>query len=145
MDQMEDYGGDEVKSSSKLLQNILCSVAERDTEESLHALEDFDKFEGTMSLNGIKNRFEQLQVKLNEVRFHSLFKLQKAINKIAMVLQPMPHLVHEVFNSWTAPKGQAQLSKIIKSVSTKVKKFKPKTPTTKDKKEYSEPKQDKTK
>ena len=75
MDQMEDYGGDEVKSSSKLLQNILCSVAERDTEESLHALEDFDKFEGTMSLNGIKNRFEQLQVKLNEVRFYSLCKL----------------------------------------------------------------------
>ena len=145
MDQMEEYGGGEAQSATKLLQNLLCSIAECDTEDFLHALGEFDKFEGTVSLNGIKNRFEQLITKLNEVRFHSLFSLQKAINKLAVVLQPMPHLVHEVFNSWTAPKGQAQLSKIIKSVSTEVKKFKPKTPAAKEKKEDSKPKQDKAK
>ena len=127
IDQMEDYGKGEDQSACKLLQNILCSVAESDTDVFLEALGEFEKFGGTGTLNGIKNRFEQLCNKVTEVRFHSLFKLQKAVNKLSMVIKPMPHLVNEMFETWkTSPKSQATYSKIVKAIATELKTFKPK-------------------
>ena len=136
MDQMEDFGKGEDKSAVKLLQNVLCSVAECDTTEYLHAFDEFEKFEGTEVLNGIKNRFDQFQNKLTEVRYHSLFKLQDGINKLAMVVKPMPHLVHGMFGTWnSSPQGQATFSKILKVISVDLKKFKPKAPAVARKKE----------
>ena len=82
MDQLAKYGGNETKSASKLLQNILCSVAECDVDHYVGALTEFKEFGGTETLNGIKSRFGQFVVELNEVRYHSLFKLENAIKKI---------------------------------------------------------------
>ena len=71
LDQMEEYSG-EGGSACKLLQSVICSIVNSDTDQYLHALGEFKAFDGTQSLNGIKNRYEQFCAKPNEVRFHTL-------------------------------------------------------------------------
>ena len=119
----------------------MSSVSNTKSGNYVKALREFEEFEGTVSLNGVKNRFDQFTAKLYEVRFHPLFQLEDAIAKLTEVIQVMPRLSHNVQNMWdTSPKGQAHLSKVIKTVKEEMDEFKPKA---KDRDDQKDAKRDK--
>ena len=64
LDQVQKYGGGEAASATKLLQNnypVQCSqLASSKPGNFARALGEFEAFEGTVLLNGIKSRYDQL-------------------------------------------------------------------------------------
>jgi hypothetical protein len=94
-------------------------IADYKMDEYIHHVAAFNAYEGSTDANSVKARFQHFSGLLTEVRYHKMFEVQKAVEK--MVAVPMPFLVNEVFAMWSSsPKDQASLSIILKHVKDDV-------------------------
>ena len=120
-DQMEKYGSGEVDSAVKLIQTVILKIADFKMDEYIHNVAAFNSYEGSTDASSVKARFHHFTGLLMEVRYHKMFEVQKAVEKMVAVISPMPFLVNEVFAMWSSsPKDQASLAVVLKHVKDEV-------------------------
>ena len=120
-EQIEKYGSSEVSSALKLMQSVIANIADYKMDEYIHHVSAFNAYEGSTDANSVKARFNHFFGLLMEVRYHKMFEVPKAVEKMVAVISPMPFLVNEVFAMWSSsPKDQATLALALKHVKEAV-------------------------
>ena len=120
-EQIDKYGSGEVESALKLMQSVILKIADFKMDQYIHNVAAFNSYEGSTDANSVKARFHHFMGLLTEVRYHKMFEVQKAVEKMVQVISPMQFLVNDVYTMWSSSKkDQSALAAVLKHVKDEV-------------------------
>ena len=120
-EQYDNYGSGEKVSACKLAQNVLKALVKTSQRVFNKKYDTFKDIKQSVEPTAVKQRFNMYTEKLIEIRFHSAFELEEAVEKLVEVIHPHTSLSFQVWAEWAASaKDQRSLSILLKSTKQKL-------------------------